>query len=108
MKISLNQISSSYASHRDSFPLARPMYDAHAPIRLEYEHRVIIKFLFNDELLPRQIVEKLEAQFHKDAYSLPAVQFCIGEVGRSREYLHNEPRPGWPLEGHLRAKIQEL
>jgi hypothetical protein len=49
---------------------------------MEHEQGVIIKFLFNDGLDPRQIVEKLEAQFHKDAYSLHAVQFWIGEVRR--------------------------
>jgi hypothetical protein len=82
MKISLNQIYISYASHRDSFPLARTICDASAPLRMEYEQRVIIKFLFNDELDPRQIVEELEAQFHEDAYSLCAVQFWIGKVRR--------------------------
>jgi hypothetical protein len=53
MKISLNQIYISYASHRDSFPLARTIYVAQAPFRMEYEQRVIIKFLFNDGLDPR-------------------------------------------------------
>jgi hypothetical protein len=108
MTISLNQISISYASHRDSFPPARPIYDAQAPISMEYEHWVIIKFLFNDELLSPQIVEKLEAQFRKDAYSLHAVQFCIGEGWRSREDLHDKLRPRRPSEGHITAKIQEL
>jgi hypothetical protein len=42
---------------------------------MEYEHRVIIKFLFNDGLDSRQIVEQLETQFHEDAYSLGVVQF---------------------------------
>jgi hypothetical protein len=68
MKISLNQIYISYASHRNSFPLARLIYDAQSPIRMEYEQRVIIKFLFNDALDPRQIVAELEAQFYEDAY----------------------------------------
>jgi hypothetical protein len=68
MKISLDQIYISYASQRDSFPLARRIYDAQTLFRMEYEQRVIIKFLFNDGLDPCQIVEKLEAQFHEDAY----------------------------------------
>jgi hypothetical protein len=63
-----------------SFPLARTRDEAQAPIRMEHEQRVIIKFLFNDGLNTRQIVKKLEAQFHEDAYSLHTVQFCIGEV----------------------------
>jgi hypothetical protein len=82
MKISLNQISLSDASHRDSFPLARLIYGVQVPIWMEYEQRVIIKFFFNDGLDPRQIVENLEAQFHEDAYSLRAVQFWIGERQR--------------------------
>jgi hypothetical protein len=79
-----NQIFVSSASHRDSFPLARPICGVQAPIQMEYDQRVIIKFLFNDGLHPRQIVEKLEAQFHEHAYSLCAVQFWIGEMQRGR------------------------
>jgi hypothetical protein len=108
MEISLNQIHISYASHRDSFPLARPIYDAQAPIQTEYEQRVIVKFLFNEGLDPRQIVEKLETQFHEGAYSLRAVQCWIGEVRRGREDLHDETRPGSSSEEHITAKIQEL
>jgi hypothetical protein len=108
MKIWLNQIYISYAFHSDSFPLARPIYDVQAPIRMEYEQRVIIKFLFNDGLDPRQIVKKLESQFQKDGCLLPAVQFWIGEVRRGREDLLNELWPGSPSEEHITSKIQEL
>jgi hypothetical protein len=62
----------------------------------------------NDELLARQIVEKLESQFHKDVYSLRAVQFCIGEVRRGRGNFHDEQQRGRPSEGHIAPKIQEL
>jgi hypothetical protein len=75
---------------------------------MEYEQRVIIKFLFNDGLDPRQIVEKLEAQFHKNGYSLRAVQFWSGEVRRGREDLRDVPRGGRASEEHITAKIQEL
>jgi transposase len=75
---------------------------------MEDEQRVMIKFLFNDGLNPPQIVEKLEAQFHEDAYSLRAVQFWIDEVRRSREDLDDEPRRGRPSEEHTTAKNQEL
>jgi hypothetical protein len=54
------------------------------------------------------MVEKLERQFHEDAYSLSAVQFWIGEVRRGREDLDDEPRPGRLSEEHITAKIQEL
>jgi hypothetical protein len=108
MKISINQIYSSDASQRDLFPLARPKYDVQAPFPIEYGQRVIIKFLFNDGFDPRQIMEKLDAQFHEDACSLRAVQFWIGEVRRGREDLHDELRAGRRSEEHITAKIQEL
>jgi transposase len=108
MKTSLNQIYISYACHRDSFPLARTIHDAQAPFRMESEQRIIIEFLFNDGLDPRQIVEKLEAQFYEDVYSLRAVLFWIGEVRRGREDLHDEPQSGRPSEELSTAKIQEL
>jgi hypothetical protein len=60
------------------------------------------------QLDPRQIVEKLEAQFHEDAYSLRAVQFWIGEVRRGREDLDDAPWPGRPSEEHIAARIQDL
>jgi hypothetical protein len=53
-------------------------------------------------------VEKLEAQFHEDGYSLRAVQCWIGEVRRRWAYLYDQPRPGRPSEEHITAKIQEL
>jgi hypothetical protein len=70
--------------------------DAEAPIRMEHEQRVIIKFLFNDGLNPRQIVEKLESQFQKDGCSFRAVRCGIGEARRGPEDLYSELRPGSP------------
>jgi transposase len=93
---------------RDSDSISNTLYDAQALIRMEYEQRVIIKFLFNNGLDPRQILKKLEAQFHENVYSLPVVHFWIGEVRRGREDLHDEPRPGRRSEEHITAKIQEL
>jgi hypothetical protein len=75
MKISLNQIYISYTSHRDSFLLARTIHEVQGTFRMEYEQRVIIKFLFNDGLDPHQIVEQLETPFHEGDYSLHVVQF---------------------------------
>jgi hypothetical protein len=39
-----------------------------------------------------QIVERLEAQFHEDAYSLRCVQFWIGEIKRGPEDLYDAQR----------------
>jgi hypothetical protein len=44
-------------------------------VLIEYEQRVIIKFLFNEGDDARQIAERLRAQFHKDACALRTVQF---------------------------------
>jgi hypothetical protein len=41
-----------------------------------------------------QIVERLEAQFHKNAYSLRSAEFWIGEIKREREDLHDAQRTG--------------
>jgi hypothetical protein len=49
---------------------------------IENEKRLVIKFLFNDGLDPRQIVEKLETQIHEDVDSPHAAKFWIGEVQR--------------------------
>jgi hypothetical protein len=101
MKVSLDQIYISHASHRDLFPLVRPIYDVQAPVRIENEQRVNIKLLFNNGLGPHQIVTKLQAQFHEDAYSLPAVHLWIRKVRRGREDLLDEPRPGKRWEEHI-------
>jgi hypothetical protein len=47
---------------------------------MEYEQRVIVKFLFSGRLDTRQITEKLGVQFHEDADSFGMVQFWIGEL----------------------------
>jgi transposase len=75
---------------------------------MEYERRVIIKFLFNEGADARQIAERLKAQFHEDAYALRAVQFWITELRRGREDIHDEPRMGSPSAENLPTKIQEL
>jgi hypothetical protein len=48
--------------------------DVTLAILMEYEHRVIIKFLFNEGADARQIAERLRAQFHGDAYAPRTVQ----------------------------------
>jgi hypothetical protein len=75
MRISLNQSYIPYAPHRDSLLLAKTIYDVKTFIRMEREQPVIIKFFCSNGHDPRQIVEKPEAQFHEDAYSLRTVQF---------------------------------
>jgi DNA-binding CsgD family transcriptional regulator len=53
-------------------------------------------------------VERLEAQFHEDAYSLRSVQFWIGEIKGGREDLYDAQRSGRrPIES-LTAQIKVL
>jgi hypothetical protein len=42
---------------------------------MEYDQRVTVKFLFNEQCDANQIVERLEAQLHENAYSLWSAQF---------------------------------
>jgi hypothetical protein len=75
---------------------------------MEYEQRLILKFVFNDGLDMHQITEKLSAQFNEDAYSLRTVESWVGELRRGRSDFHNAPRSGGPLDEHLATRILEL
>jgi hypothetical protein len=84
--------------------------------RMEYDQRMIIKFLLNegadardiaDRLQTdcRQIMDRLQAQFGEHAYQFRMVQFWITEVWLDRQDSHNEIRIGRPLLDDLDAKI---
>jgi hypothetical protein len=75
---------------------------------MEYDQRVIIKFLFNERPDANQIVENFESQFHEDAYSLRSVQFWIGEIKRGREDLHDAQGSGRRLIESLTPQIKVL
>jgi hypothetical protein len=81
--------------------------DVTLAILMEYEQRVIIKFLFNRPADARQIAERLRAQLHEDAYALRTVQFWTTELRRGREDINDEPRTGIPSTDNLPTKIQE-
>jgi hypothetical protein len=70
-----NQLSLSCGYQGGQFMLDCTVKDVTLAILMEYEQRVIIKFLFNEGPDARQIAERLRAQFHEDAYALRAVQF---------------------------------
>jgi hypothetical protein len=103
-----NQLSLSRGSQAGQFMLDCALKDITLAILTEYEQRVIITFLFNEEADAHQIAEKLKAQFHEDAYALRTVQFWITELPRGREDLHDEPRTGRLSTENLPTKIQEL
>jgi hypothetical protein len=61
---------------------------------MEYDQRVIIKFLWNDGADPRQIADRFQAQFVKHFYKLRTVQFWIAEIRHGHQDLHDEIRSG--------------
>jgi histone-lysine N-methyltransferase SETMAR len=75
---------------------------------MEYEQRVIIKFLAIEKVDAREIARRLRVAFGEDAYALRTVQFWMAEVRRGREDLHDEHRPGRPPLDHIDSRILAL
>jgi hypothetical protein len=57
---------------------------------MEYNQRMIIRFLHNEGADIRNIIQILQTLLTQDAYALRTVQFWIGEVCCGRKYLHDE------------------
>jgi hypothetical protein len=72
---------------------------------MEYDQRVIIRFLLNEGVDIRDIVDRLQAQFGKHAYKLQTIQFWIIEVRFGRQDLHDEIHIGRPPLDDLDIKI---
>jgi hypothetical protein len=72
---------------------------------MEYDQRVIIKFLWNDRANARKIVARLQTQFAEHVYQLRTVQFWITEIRRGRQDLHDEIRGGRSPLDDLDGKI---
>jgi hypothetical protein len=72
---------------------------------MEYNQRVIIRFLWNDGIDANQITARLQAQFGEHVYKLRTVRFWIAEEGFGRQDLHDEIRTGTPPLDDLDAKI---
>jgi hypothetical protein len=49
---------------------------------MEYDQRIIIKFLWNDVADARQIVTRFQAQFGERSHQFRTVQFWIAEIRR--------------------------
>jgi hypothetical protein len=61
---------------------------------IDYDQRVIIKFLWNEGVNTRQIAAILQVRLAEHAYQLWTVRFWITEICRGREHLHDEIRGG--------------
>jgi hypothetical protein len=76
----------------------------HEPFEMEYDQRVIIKFLWNEGADTRQIADRLQAQFAEHSYQLRMVRFWITEIRHGRQDLHDEIRSGRPPRGAVDSK----
>jgi hypothetical protein len=65
---------------------------------MEYDQRVIIKFLLNERPDAGDIADRLQAQFDEHAYKLRMIQFRITEVWLGHQDLHDEIRTRRPSE----------
>jgi hypothetical protein len=72
---------------------------------MEYDQRVIIRFLWNKEIDAHEIKHRLQAQFGEHAHKFRTVQFWIAEVRIDCQYLHDEIRAGRLPLGDLDIKI---
>jgi hypothetical protein len=74
-------------------------------VMIEYDQRVIIRFLWNERMDANQITARLQAQFDEHAYELRTVRLWIAEVHFGRQDLHDEIRTRRRLLYDLDAKI---
>jgi hypothetical protein len=72
---------------------------------MEYDQRVIIRFLWTEGIGASEIITRLQVQFGEHAYKLRTVQFWITEVRFGRQELHDEIRTGKHPLDDLDAKI---
>jgi hypothetical protein len=75
---------------------------------MEYDQRVIIKFLLNEKANARDIVDRLQIQFGEHVYKLQMVQFWITDVWFGRQDLHDEICTERPPLDDLDAKIMAI
>jgi hypothetical protein len=61
---------------------------------MEYDQRVIIRFLWNDGVDAHEIIHRCQAQFAEHTYQIQTVQFSITEIRLGRQDLHDEIRTG--------------
>lgn len=72
------------------------------------EQRVIIKFLFNENLKPDEIQSKLENHFGEKAYKLSTIKKWITRFRWGKNDYEDEPRSGRPFDDQIEFKIQSM
>jgi hypothetical protein len=72
---------------------------------MEYDQRVIRRFLSNEGIVADETITKLHAQFAEYVYKLRTLRFWIGEVRVGRQDLHAEIPTGRPPLDDIDAKI---
>jgi hypothetical protein len=61
---------------------------------MEHDQRIIINFLSNEGTQAYEIIHKLQAQFHREAYAFQIVRFWIDEVCCNRQYFPDKIHSG--------------
>jgi hypothetical protein len=72
---------------------------------MEYDQRIITKFLWNERADARQIVSILQEKFGEHFYQFRMVKFWIAEIRRRRQDIHDEIRREWPPLDDFDPKI---
>jgi hypothetical protein len=72
---------------------------------IEYDQRVIIRFLSTEGIAADEITARLQAQFPGHSYKLRTVQLWIDETRFGRQDLHDEISTGRPPLDDIDAKI---
>jgi hypothetical protein len=86
------------------FPLWTPK-SVEGPFMMEYDQRVIIRFLSNEGICTHKITTRFQVQFGEHSYKLRTGQFWVAEVRFGRQDLHDEIRTGSPPLDDIDAKI---
>jgi hypothetical protein len=72
---------------------------------MDFDQRLIIRFLFKEGVNANQIHMRLLAQFGDKAYNLPSVRRWCQYVRQERELIHDELQPGRRPVGFLDIQI---
>jgi hypothetical protein len=72
---------------------------------MEYDQRMMIRFLLNERIDVDEIAHRLHAQFGEHIYALPTVRFWIAEVRLGRQDFHDEIYIGRPPLDDFDAQI---